>query len=60
MAKIRVNLANHAELMEIPGLAQADADAIVRFRNQHGPIRDVAELALQPGRRSSVGRRRKD
>jgi DNA uptake protein ComE-like DNA-binding protein len=49
MAKIRVNLANHAELMEIPGLAQADADAIVRFRNQHGPIRDVAELASVVG-----------
>jgi DNA uptake protein ComE-like DNA-binding protein len=49
MAKIRVNLANHDELLEIPGLAQADADAIVRFRNQHGPIKDAAELASVVG-----------
>jgi DNA uptake protein ComE-like DNA-binding protein len=49
MAKIRVNLANHDELLEIPGLADADADAIVRFRSQHGPIRDAAELASVVG-----------
>jgi competence protein ComEA len=45
MPKIRVNLANHDELLEIPGFGQAQADAIVRFRSEHGPIKDTAELA---------------
>ena len=45
MPKIRVNLANHDELLEIPGLAREHADAIVRFRNEHGPIKNAAELA---------------
>ncbi len=49
MTKIRVNLANHDELLEIPGLVQTDADAIVRFRNQHGPIKDAAQLASVVG-----------
>jgi DNA uptake protein ComE-like DNA-binding protein len=45
MPKIRVNLANHDELLEIPGLGREQADAIVRFRTEHGPIRDASELA---------------
>ena len=44
MSKIRVNLANPAELCEIPGLRQADADAIVRFRAEHGPIENADQL----------------
>jgi competence ComEA-like helix-hairpin-helix protein len=49
MAKIRVNLANHQELLEIPGMGQADADAIVRFRSEHGPIKDATQLASVVG-----------
>ena len=44
MRKVRVNLANEQELMELPGLGAAGAAAIVRFRAEHGPIRDAAEL----------------
>lgn len=42
--KIRVNLANPAELCEIPGVEREQADRILRFRAQHGPIQDAAEL----------------
>jgi DNA uptake protein ComE-like DNA-binding protein len=45
MEKVRVNLANPLELLEIPGIDRAKADAIVRFRAEHGPIRDAGELA---------------
>lgn len=45
MYKVRVNLANPLELLEIPGIDSAQADAIVRFRSEHGPIRDAGELA---------------
>ena len=42
--KVRVNLANPQELLELPGVGPEEADAILRFRAQHGPIRDAAQL----------------
>src|SRR4029453_8022480 len=43
--KVRVNLANSQELLELPGLGPAQVDAIVRFRAEHGPIKDADQLA---------------
>ena len=43
--KIRINLANSLELLELPGLGAHHVDAIVRFRAEHGPIKDAHELA---------------
>ena len=45
MSKIRVNLANPAELCEISGITSAEAEAIVRFRADHGPIENADQLA---------------
>jgi DNA uptake protein ComE-like DNA-binding protein len=42
--KVRVNLANPLELLELPGVGPEQADAILRFRAHHGPIRDAAQL----------------
>ena len=44
MDKIRINLSNPQELLEVPGLHQAEIDTIVRHRVAHGPIKDAAEL----------------
>jgi DNA uptake protein ComE-like DNA-binding protein len=44
MSRIRVNLANPAELCEIPGITSTEAEAIVKFRADHGPIRDADQL----------------
>ena len=44
MSKVRVNLANPSELCEIPGIRRSQADAIVKFRSEHGPIHDVGQL----------------
>jgi DNA uptake protein ComE-like DNA-binding protein len=44
MDRIPINLANPQELLEIPGITRAKADAIVRHRVEHGPIRDAVEL----------------
>lgn len=44
MDKIRINLANPQELLEIPGIGDEQAARIVRFRTEHGPIRDAGEL----------------
>jgi len=43
--KMRVNLANPAELLELPGIGPEQARAILRFRAEHGPIKDPDDLA---------------
>jgi competence ComEA-like helix-hairpin-helix protein len=50
--KVRVNLANSAELLELPGVGPQDADAILKFRAEHGPILNVSQLAAILGGRS--------
>jgi competence ComEA-like helix-hairpin-helix protein len=43
--KVRVNLANRLELQELPGVGPREAEAIVKFRAEHGPIHDERQLA---------------
>ncbi|HET7874464.1 MAG TPA: helix-hairpin-helix domain-containing protein [Methylomirabilota bacterium] len=45
ITKVRVNLANPLELRGVPGLTSEQADAIVRYRVEHGPIQDATQLA---------------
>ena len=61
-AKVRVNLVNALELLELPGLGPAQADAIIRFRAEHGPIKDAEQLAtiLQGFRMTDALRERAD
>jgi competence protein ComEA len=48
--KVRVNLANPAELLELPGIGREQAQAILDFRAEHGPIQDAGQLAKILGR----------
>ncbi|OLB94619.1 MAG: hypothetical protein AUH30_17225 [Candidatus Rokubacteria bacterium 13_1_40CM_68_15] len=50
MDRVRLNLANPQELLEIPGIARAEADAIIKFRAEHGPIADARQLSRLLGR----------
>lgn len=43
--RVRVNLANPAELLELPGIGPEQARAILKFRAEHGPIQDAGQLA---------------
>ena len=43
--KVRVNLANPAELLELPGIGPEQARTILEFRAEHGPIQDAGQLA---------------
>jgi hypothetical protein len=43
--RVRVNLANAQELLELPGISPTEVDIIVRFRAEHGPIGDTDQLA---------------
>jgi competence ComEA-like helix-hairpin-helix protein len=45
LQRVRVNLANPAELLELPGVGPEQAQAILKFRAEHGPIQDVGQLA---------------
>jgi DNA uptake protein ComE-like DNA-binding protein len=42
--KVRINLGNYVELMKLPGIGRAQADAIIKWRAAHGPIADEAQL----------------
>ena len=43
--KVRINLANPDELLELPGATAQHAEAVLKFRVQHGPIQDATTLA---------------
>ena len=50
-SKVRINLANAQELLELPGLSPQQAEAIVAFRARHGPIKNAGQLAEIVGAR---------
>jgi hypothetical protein len=41
--KVRVNMANPAELREL-GIGDAEVEAILRYRREHGPITETRQL----------------
>jgi competence protein ComEA len=47
-ARVNVNRANAAELRQIPGIGQAHAEAIVHYREEQGPIRNLNEIDHLP------------
>ena len=54
--KVRVNLANPRELLEVLGISEAAVDTIIRFRRDHGPIADEQQLAaILGGQRMPAG-----
>ncbi|HXU89670.1 MAG TPA: helix-hairpin-helix domain-containing protein [Methylomirabilota bacterium] len=55
--KIRVNTAHLQELLEVPGLRPDEAEAIVRFRAEHGPIEDADQLSRVLGKELSAAAR---
>lgn len=42
--KVNINTATAAELMELPGVGAKKAEAILDYRNQHGPFKRVNDL----------------
>ncbi|MGM1046618.1 MAG: ComEA family DNA-binding protein [Bacillota bacterium] len=42
--KININTADAAALMDLPGIGEKKAQAIIDYRTKHGPFRTVADL----------------
>ncbi len=47
--RVDLNRASLAELETLPGIGPSRAQAILAYRDRHGPFRDVAELVRVPG-----------
>jgi competence protein ComEA len=43
--KVNLNTASREELARIPGIGDECAERIIRYREEHGQIRDIEELA---------------
>ena len=43
-AKVNINTADAKELATLPGVGPAKAEAIVKYRKDHGKFKDVNEL----------------
>ena len=49
IAAVNLNTATKDELVALPGIGPAKAQAIVDYRNQHGPFRNIDELRKVKG-----------
>ena len=46
---VNINKADVGELVSLPGIGGAKAEAIVKYRMQNGPFKAVEDLVLVPG-----------
>jgi len=57
---VNINKADEKKLMELPGIGQARAQQIVRYRQLHGGFRSIEELKKIDGIKESVYEKVKD
>jgi competence protein ComEA len=49
LQKVNINTAESWLLEALPGIGEIKAEAIIEYRRQHGPFRDIYELEKVPG-----------
>jgi competence protein ComEA len=57
---IDINSATKEELMELPGIGEAKADAIISYREQNGMFKDISEIMNISGIKESAFSKIKD
>ena len=58
--KVDINTAEKNELMTLPGIGEAKADAIVRYREEHGAFQKIEDLMEVEGIKEGVFQKVKD
>lgn len=58
--KVDINKASKEELMTLPGIGEAKAESILRYREEHGGFRSIEELMEIEGIKSGVFQKIKD
>ena len=58
--KININTASKEELMTLPGIGEAKADAILSYRKENGPFSTIEELKQVEGIKDGVFSKMKD
>lgn len=58
--RININLASKEQLMQLPGIGESKAEAIVAYRNQHGSFMAVEDLLKIEGIKDGVLEKIKD
>lgn len=48
-AKININTATVSDLMKLPGIGKVKAQAIVNYRKEHGPFKELSEIKKVKG-----------
>ena len=48
--RVRINLANQFELLELPDIGPREVEAILKVRAEHGPLTNEHQLATILGR----------
>lgn len=57
---VNINTAKESELMTLPGIGKAKADAIVAYRKEHGAFSSCEELMQVPGIKESIYEKLRD
>lgn len=58
--KVNLNTAGREELMTLPGIGEAKADAVIAYRTEHGAFASIEEIQNIPGIKSAVFSKIKD
>lgn len=52
--KVNINMATKEELMTLPGIGESKAEAIIRYREDNGPFRDIQDITNISGIKEGV------